>query len=103
MFAGPRTGDCAMNDQPKRRPNRKRQLAGVLLVWLICYPVSLGPYMYALGREWVPEWAHRVARLYYYPAALVLWSDRRGPAPVDSWRRWVIECANRGERDRQQR
>lgn len=90
----------SMIDQPKRRPNRKRQLAGVLLVYLICYPLSLGPYSYALGRGWVPRWAAAIGGLYFYPALAV-------PAPegrrslIHDWHNWVVDCLKSGMRDRQ--
>lgn len=88
-----------MNDQPHRPRNRKRQIAGVLLVWMIFYPLSYGPYQYALGRGWIPGWSHRIAYWHYYPAYAVVRS-RHGPGPVKEYGNWVIDCFTSGDRER---
>lgn len=62
-----------MDDQPKRARNRKRQLAGVLLVIrLVSYPVSAGPWAYAIGRGWVPMSVRRAGWWFFRPAQIVL-------------------------------
>lgn len=92
-----------MNDQPKRRPNRKRQLAGVLLVTLcVSYPLSLGPWDYAIGRGWVSTWAKRASWWFYQPAAIALdlIPTEDGYTLAYHWMGWGLEWGERGERDR---
>lgn len=86
---------------PKPGPNRKRQLAGVLLLLLAFYPFSYGAFGYACGRGWVPRWAIGVGFLFYEPAnrALNLVPTEDGLTLGSYWRLWGMRCVLRGQDD----
>lgn len=95
-----------MTDQPKRRPHRKRQLIGLLLVSIVvCYPLSIGPWSYAWGRGWVPLPVRRASWYFYQPAylALKLIPSKSGYSLAYYWIDWERACFERGERDRSAR
>jgi hypothetical protein len=89
-------------EKPKPRRSRKRQLAGVVLVLLIAYPFSSGPFSYAVGRGWA---SHLVtpAEVFYAPAGFVLRliPGKNGGSLAQDWHRWNYECTVGGIRDAQ--
>ena len=92
-----------MNHQPKRRPNRKRQLAGVVLIIVfVSYPLSLGPWNYAFGRGWVPVDVYRTGNWCFHPTALVMRCIPAGDGHSleHHWALWADEWYDRGERER---
>jgi hypothetical protein len=94
-----------MNNRPNRLRSRKRQLAGPLLVIFVSYPLSLGPWDYAIGRGWVPMWAKRASWWYFQPAAKVfnLIPTGDGYTVGYHWMGWGLKCGEYGERDREAR
>lgn len=95
----------AMNDQPKQHRDRKRQLAGVLLIGLAFYPFSIGGFGYAVGRRWVPKRVVTAGLMFYEPAnlALGLVPTEGGQTLSDRWHDWFITCVLRGQKDRERR
>lgn len=91
---------------PKPGPKRKRQLAAFLfLTLLVSYPLSAGPWCYAIGRGLIPLSARRTSYWFYRPAqiALNLIPARNGYTLADRWHDWQSQCFNLGERQRHAR
>ena len=94
-----------MDAEPKRGPNRKRQLAGVLLLAAINYPLAVGPYGYAAGRGWLSDPAILVGSAFLAPAHFVLTfiPGGGGLTLADRWRGWHKDWFDLGVRHAEQR
>ena len=74
-----------------------------LLLWLLLlalvYVLSIGPYVYFVGKKWMPEWAMRSSDVFYAPVHLLekqSWTSRT----MDVYMRWwwrLSQKATKGE------
>lgn len=64
----------------------KKLLFWFLLLALV-YVLSIGPYVYLVGKKWMPEWAMRSSATFYAP---VHWLEKKPwtSRTMDVYKRW---------------
>jgi hypothetical protein len=88
-----------MGGPPKKHGWRRKRTWAALLLWLaVAYPLSLGPFMYAFYRGWVPDAVLPAADRVYGPFVRVVervpWLDE----PLDAYCGWWGELGSAAER-----
>jgi hypothetical protein len=72
-----------------------KKLALWLLLLALVYVLSIGPYVYMVGKKWMPEWAMRSSDTFYAPVHFLekqSWTSRA----MDVYKRWWWRLSQNG-------
>lgn len=66
-----------------------------LLGLVLAYLLSVGPYVYTVGKDWLPDWAKHAGNACYAPER---WLEKQPGfyKPLDGYKRWWWRLSQKG-------